>query len=1638
LGRLAGQEDVVVGTPIAGRTRAETDRMVGLFLNSLALRTDLSGDPTFRELLGRVRESTLAAYAHQELPFERVLEEVRPERSLAHAPVFQVMLNLLNFQDGGFLAEGLEVAEAAGGELASKFDLTLYVGERDGGIVLDLVYAADLFDAPRMRMLLAQLESVLRQAAAAPETRVGALSLATDDARAVLPNPAEPLDESWRGAVHEVFAARAMETPHALAVEDPRERWTYAELDAATDRIARVLAAAGVGVGDVVAITGHRSAALVRALIGTMKSGAAFLVLDPAYPAARLGDYVRIARPAAHVHLSAAGGLADEVLALLADTLRTTLVLHPRGEGKAEEVDGLPSSTEPLAVEIGPDTLAYLSFTSGTTGLPKAVMGRHSALTHFTPWLASDFDLSASDRFSLLSGLAHDPLHRDVFTPLQLGAAVVAPEPDEVGTPGYLARWMREAGVTVAHLTPAMGQLLADASEGERIDSLRRAFFVGDVLRRGDVQRLVDLAPALTVINYYGSTETQRAVSYHVVDPGAEQKEIIPLGRGIPGVQLLVLNAAGELAGIGEVGEIWLRSPHLAAGYLGDEALSASRFVVNPWTGSERDRLYRTGDLGRYRPDGEVEPMGRADQQVKVRGFRVELGEVESALASHAAIKEAAVIARETGAGDRRLVAYWVPADDAARAESGELRAHLKTRLPEYMVPSAYVRLERLPLTANGKLDRRALPEPEAVASESRPVAPRTQTEEILAQIWAEVLRVDSVSVDDDFFALGGHSLLATRLLSRVQSALGVILPLRALFEGPTVGELAARVDALRQGGARVLPPIVRVDRDRPLPLSFAQERLWFLDRLEAGSAYNLPAALHLSGALDAAALERSLGEIVRRHEALRTVFREVDGGAVQVIAPFAGFVLPIDDLSGLDETARETEVQRRAREDASRPFDLAVGPLFRAALLRLADEEHVLLLCIHHIVSDGWSTGVLFRELSALYAADREGNDSPLAEPPVQYADFAVWQREQLRGEVLDRQIGFWKERLAGAPALLELPTDRPRPPVQSHRGARETFDLPRELLDRLQALGRSEGATLYMVMLGAFQLLLSRYSGSEDVVIGSPIAGRTRREVEDLIGFFANTLVLRTDFSDDPSFRELLGRVREGTLGAYEHQDVPFERLVAELQPERSLSHAPLFQVMFALQNVDRSGFDLAGVRVEWVGAEVETTKVDLSLTAVPHEGGVWGVLEYSTDLFDRSTIRRMLGHLERVLEQVAVRPEARLSQLDLLSAAERRMVVEEWNATDAVVPTDACIHELFEAQVARTPDAVAVEFDAEALSYAELNARANRLAHHLRALGVGPDARVGICMERGPGMVVGVLAVLKAGGAYLPLDPAYPGERLRYMLEDGAPAALLTESVLRPLFPDATLPVIELGAPGAAWDEGPASNPMRGGLTPEHLAYVIYTSGSTGRPKGVRVPHRSVGATLAVAGNAFGFGAGDRVPSLASFAFDIWLFETLLPLLGGATVRLVPRDRVPDVPRLLEDLSSCTAVHAVPALMRRIVEEVRATPERVLGTLRQAFVGGDAVAPDLLEEMRIAFPSAEIHVLYGPTEAAIICATHRLGGEAAARQMVGRPLGNAALYVVEPGGTVAPVGVPGELCLGGASVARDYLGRPGLTAE
>ncbi|HEU4559242.1 MAG TPA: condensation domain-containing protein, partial [Longimicrobium sp.] len=994
-----------------------------------------------------------------------------------------------------------------------------------------------------------------------------------------------------------------------------------------------------------------------------------------------------------------------------------------------------------------------------------------------------------------------------------------------------LGQALREQGITHLYQTAA----LFSQHVREQVDvyaGLRQLVFGAEAVGTESVRRMLREGKPARVLHEYGPTEATVWCTLEEVEEVAEDAPTVLIGKPIPNAQAYVLDPAGEPLPVGIPGDLCIGGDGVVRGYLGRPGLTAERFVPDPFAAEPGGRMYRTGDRARWKADGKLEFLGRLDDQVKIRGFRIEPGEVEAAIAGYPGVREARVMMREDQPGDKRLVAYVV-----GDVEVEELRAHLRQGLPEYMVPRAIVTLDRLPLNANGKVDRKALPVPEYAAGTDRYVAPRTPVEEVLAGIWAEVLRLERAGVEESFFDLGGHSLLAIRVMSRVRELLGVELPLRALFEGPTVAELAGRVAEMRRTELPVLPPVVPVERDGALPLSFAQERLWFINRLEPESAaYNVPMAWRVDGALDQAALERALGEIVRRHEALRTVFPEVDGSPAQAIAPFGGFTLPVEDLSGLSEPDREAAVRRRADEEAARPFDLSAGPLFRAALLRLDAEDHVLLLGMHHILVDQWSLGVLRRELSTLYAAHREDRESPLSALPVQYADYAVWQREQLRGEVLDRHLAYWTERLAGAPELLELPTDRPRPAVQTYRGALEGITLSGELLARLEALGRGEGATPFMTLLAAFQVLLSKYAGSEDVVVGSPISGRTRREVEELIGLFLNTLVLRSNLSGDPSFREVLRRVREMTLGAFEHQEIPFERLVTELQPGRSLSHSPLFQVMFVLQDAQPSESAAESLELRSLGVGSSgTSKFDLTLFATRQAGGLAASLEYNTDLFDRGTIQRMLGHLKHVLEEVAADADVRLSKLALMEDEERRQVVAEWNATDAAYPRERCAHELFEAQAERTPGAVALRHAGGSLTYVEVEARANQLARYLRGLGVGPDARVGLCLERGPELMIGVLGILKAGGAYVPLDPAYPAGRLAYMLEDSAARVLLTQASLVERLPAGGVTVVRLDA-DAAEIERESGERLGVPLGPGNLAYVIYTSGSTGRPKGV----------------------------------------------------------------------------------------------------------------------------------------------------------------------------------------------------------
>ncbi|HXO21370.1 MAG TPA: amino acid adenylation domain-containing protein, partial [Thermoanaerobaculia bacterium] len=1203
LARYSRSADVVVGTPIANRTRAETEGLIGFFVNTLALRADLSGDPGFGALLARTKELTLAAYAHQDLPFEKLVEELKPERALSYSPLVQVMLILQNAPLPAPPAGELELSlfEVAGE--GAKFDLTLALiesGETGGGMRGQVEYNRDLFDAATPLRLLGHFEALLRQAAADPARPLAEIDLlGAAERRQTLGEWNDTASDFPRDkTIHQLFAAQARATPAATALVCGDLSLTYRQLDARANRLARHLASLGVGPEVRVGLCLNRSLEAVVAILGILKAGGAYVPLDPAYPRDRLAFMLEDA--AAPVVVTVASQVAT--LPDLAARGVRVVVLDREAEAIGREIARAPASGAAAA------NLAYVMYTSGSTGTPKGVAVTHRAVVrlvkdnHFAAF-------SAAERVLQLAPIAFDASTMEIWGALLNGSPLVvfpayAPSLAELGAA------IEAQGITTLWLTAGLFHQMVDGQLAS-LRGVRQLLAGGDVLSVPHVERALAGLPGTVLIDGYGPTENTTFTCCQPMRGPQRFAASVPIGRPIANTRAFLVDAAFLPIPIGVPGELLAGGDGLARGYLDRPDLTAEKFIPDAWSGEPGGRLYRTGDLARHLPDGRLEFLGRIDGQVKLRGFRIELGEIEAHLGQHPAVRGAVVAAREDMPGDRRLVAYVVARDAGARADlAPELRTYLRSRLPEHMVPSAFVALDALPLSPNGKVDRRALPAPELGrhASSRSFVAPRSPVEELLAGIWSAVLGLDAVSVRDNFFSLGGHSLLATQVVSRTREVCGVELPLRTLFEAPTIAELAPHVEAGRQRGLAA-PPLVARPRREPLPASFAQERLWFLDQLGTeGSSYNVPLALQLDGGLDVSALAAALGELVRRHEALRTTFASVSSAVaqvgqaaqvVQVVAPDAALTLPAlpgIDLRDLPAAGRTDAARRAAAQAAWAPFDLARGPLLRAALLRLAGEEHVLLLTLHHIVADGWSMGVLLRELAALYDAAREGRPSPLPALAVQYADFAVWQREWLQGPVLAELLAYWRGRLADAPAVLDLPLDRPRPALQTFRGGNLRFTLPPALRRSLADLGRRHGVSLFMTLLAAFQSLLARYTSAEDVVVGSPIANRNRAETEALIGFFVNTLVLRGDLSGDPTFAELLRRVRETTLDAYAHQDLPFEKLVEELRPERDLSRNPLFQVMFVLQNMPASGVKLAGLEVEAFALPAESLKFDL----------------------------------------------------------------------------------------------------------------------------------------------------------------------------------------------------------------------------------------------------------------------------------------------------------------------------------------------------------------------------------------------------------------------------------------------------------
>ncbi len=1428
--------------------------------------------------------------------------------------------------------------------------------------------------------------------------------------------------------IHQLFEEQVERTPDAVALVFEGEQLTYRELNAQANQLAHYLQALGVGPEVLVGICVERSLEMIVGLLGILKAGGAYVPLDLAYPSERLAFMLEDSGVPV---LLTKGHLVEKL------SLHSERIVYLDSDW--EEI--IQKSKENPTSSVTPDNLAYVIYTSGSTGKPKGVLIQHRSLVNYTTAASAEYKISecdnathrCHDRILQFSSISFDVSAEEIYISLTSGATLVLCSDSMLDSVGAFLQKCRDWEITVLALPTAYWHELTSILIKESFalpPSLRLVIIGGEKALPERLKAWQEyVRQRVRLMNNYGPTEATIGATIYDCSAANSPSTEVPIGRPISNVQLYILNREQQPVPIGVPGEIYIGGDGLARGYLNRPALTQEQFISNPFSNQPSSRLYKTGDLARYLPDGNIEYLGRIDNQVKIRGFRVELGEIETALSTHPKVETVAVIDREDIPGDKRLVAYIVSKKDEINQVSAKgMRNYLADHLPDYMIPSAFVTLPALPITPNGKIDRHALPAPSGRGSELEEnfVAPRTAIEEVLAGIWAEVLRVEWVGIYDNFLELGGHSLLAIQVISRVRDALGVELPLRCLFEVPTVAQLAQYVETLQKHSFKFLiPPIQPVERTENLLLSFGQEQLWILHQLAPDTpVYNEPSTICLPGNINVAALEKALNEIVKRHEILRTTYKIVDGQPMQAIAPSLTLPLQVVDLRSLPASLREAEALRLATQEARLPFDLTSESLLRASLMQLDETDYRLFLVAHHIVDDGISTYSIFLpELQILYQAFCADQPSPLKELPIQYADFAVWQRQWLGSEVLEPQITYWKQQLADLP-VLQLPTDRPRSASRSFRGSRQCLVLSRNLTDELLALSRREGVTLFMTLLAAFKTLLYRYTGADDIPVGTVTGSRNRPEVEGLIGFFLNTLVLRTDLSGNPSFLELLKRVREVTLEADAHRDLPFEHLVQILQPERSSSQNPLFQVSFVLEP-PMSALD-SGWNISQLDVDTGTAKFDMTLELDERPEGIIGRIEYSTDLFDASTISRMIGHFQTLLEGIVANPLARISDLPVLTETEHHQLLVEWNNTTTEYPFDKCIHQLFEEQVELTPDAVAVVFEGEQLTYRELNAKANQLAHYLRSLGVKPEVLVGICVERSLEMIVGLLGILKAGGAYVPIDPAYPSERIAYMLDDSQLPVLLTQKQLVASLPEHQAQVICLDSD---WDGISALcelSPITS-VTPENLAYVIYTSGSTGKPKGVLIAHRGLCNLAQAQIKLFDVQPGSHVLQFASISFDASISEIVMALSAGATLCLGTAESLrlgQPLARLLQK-QKITHLTLVPSALA-------ALPSEQFPALQNIIVAGELCPTSLVTQWA---SGRQFFNAYGPTEATV-CATVAQCFEGMDVLPIGRPIDNTQVYILDRHLQPVPIGVPGELHIAGVGLARGYLNRPNLT--
>jgi amino acid adenylation domain-containing protein/non-ribosomal peptide synthase protein (TIGR01720 family) len=1637
--RYTQQEDMCVGIPIANRNRAETEGLIGFFVNTLVLRNDLSDEPSFAELLKRTRDVSLEAFSHQDLPFEMLVEELQPERNMSHTPLFQVMFVFQNAGEGQLELPGLKVEPVPLGNENAKFDLTLTVSETPDEFLLDIEYDTDLFEPDTIDRMLAHYNRLLQEMAAHPETPITRLDMLTAEERRLLLDEWVPKGVSYpkEKCVHQLFEEQAEKFSQRIALTLGNEHMTYGELNARANKLAHYLIKQGVQPDDLVAIYSERVPHLLVAILGVLKAGAAYLPIDPVYPPERVQFMLQDAE---------------------AKFILTQSELHPQLTLNGQQVflldDDWPKiegeSEENPKTAVTPDHLIYVIYTSGSTGKPKGTLITHYNVVRLFQATDHWYRFNENDVWTLFHSYAFDFSVWEIWGAFLYGGRLVIVPQLTARSPEQFYELLINEKVTVLNQTPSAFRQLIQAEEqvGKppyRTD-LRYVIFGGEALELNSLrpwfERHGDRQPQL--VNMYGITETTVHVTYRPIslaDLEANKGSVI--GQPIPDLPVYILDRHLQPAPIGVPGEICVAGAGLARGYLKRPELTSVKFVPHPFSDAPDARLYRSGDLARYLKDGDIEYIGRIDNQIKIRGFRIELGEIETLLAKHPDIRECLVTTAKDARGDAIIAAYLVP-EKGHEITSHQLRDYLREKLPEYMVPSAFVLLDAFPLTPNGKIDRKALPDPaqHRLDLQREYVAPKTPTEEILAQIFAEILKIPKVGSNDHFFELGGHSLLATQLTSRIRDALGVDIPLKILFENPVVHDLGRAIDQLKlkQEGMEE-PPIVPIDRSGELPLSFAQQRLWFLHQLDPNDAsYNIPAAFRVRGPLNVQRLQQVFDRIAQRHETLRTVFKTVDGKPHVEILPQSP--VKIEHIVLPDDQKDAAAIESIIIEEARKPFDLEKGPLTRVKVLQLADDHFVIVLNMHHIISDGWSMGILMNEVAALYRAFSANQPDPLPPLRIQYVDFAAWQRQWLSGRVLEEQLNYWKRVLGNGSPPLQLPTDKPRPVTPTSNGAHLQFKIDKATAEAMNAFCQQHNVTPFMAFLAAFMVLLHKYSGQEDISVGTPIANRNRSEIENIIGFFVNTLVMRADLSGDPTFADFLRQIRETALGAYAHQDLPFEKLVDAIQTERDVRHTPLFQVMFMMQNLPRGSQDVSDITIEELKVENGLSQFELTLALTEVDDGLNASLEYNTDLFEEETMRRLADHFVRVVQSVLNEPQQPLSHISLIAPEDEQKITREWNATQRELPRMA-IHHLIEVQAEDQPEKVAVVSGDVQMTYGELNDKANRIAAYLQQKGLGKGDRVGLSLRRSPDLIAALLGILKSGAAYVPLDANYPQERLSFMIEDADIAFLITEKALKEAIPAKDIPMLVLDETEDWPDSTAYVAPEFNGDEP---AYIIYTSGSTGLPKGVVVSHRSVvNHNLAIA-EIFELQDCDRVLQFATVNFDAAGEEIYPTLQNGATLVLRGNEVLISGQQLLEltETYGITIWDLPTAYWHQVLAEIKQLNTQIPNTLRLLSLGGDKLSAERYKEwLQVGGKRVRTLNTYGPTEGTIdsivfecpntIPEVERLG-----EIPIGRPIANTRAYVLDKNLKPVPIGIPGELFLGGACVAQGYWKRPELTSE